>query len=439
MTWSTWVNRSTPWQSASVTTPTGFAAVDHDRGAVRALADEGQRGVHRVVRADDDRGLDDGVPRLDRDDDLGDDVRRHVLGQDGDAAAAGDRLGHPAAGDGRHVGDDDGDGGAGAVDGREVDVEAGGDLGTRRDEEDVAVGEVGGGRVAGQEAHGFPPFRSMVVARRPVFTVPPHAADLRQRVGVVRVGLQCGQAFGVRTVRHRRRTRRRRHHHGSAGPHQHPGRRAPAHLAPGRRPRRRDPHVPRRPGLPHRWSPRTQPRRRRADHRDAPGVRVAAGHHGLRHGPPGVRAQAAHRPPRLLAAAQQGRAVRVPEPRGVRARRRRELARVDRAELGRRHRQGQRAAGPRRPARRRGDRRRRPDRRDGLGGAEQHRRRAGPPAGDRRQRQRPLLRADHRRPRAPPRHPAHDAAATRTSCPGASARCAGPARPAARPTTRCTA
>ena len=150
-----------------------------------------------------------------------------------------------------------------------------------------------------------------------------------------------------------------------------------------------------------------EPRRRRADHRDAPGVRVAAGHHGVRHGPPGLRAQAADRPPRLLAAAQQGRPVRVPQPGGVRARRRRELARLDRAELGRRHRQGQRAAGPRRPARRRGDRRRRPDGRHGLGGAQQHRRRAGPPARHRRQRQRPLLRADHRRPGAPPRHPAH--------------------------------
>ena len=228
-------------------------------------------------------GLDDGVPRLDGRDDLGDDVRRDVLREDGDAAAAGDRLGHPAAGDGRHVGDDDGDGGAGAVDGREVDVEAGGDLGTGRDEEDVAVGEVGGGRVAGQEAHGFPPFRSMVVARRPVFTGPPHGADLRQRVGVV------GSAYSVDKLSASARCgivaahRRRRHHHGSADAHQLPGGRAPAHLAPGRRPRRRDPHVPGRAGLPHRWSPRTQPRRRRADHRPAPGVRVAAGHHGVRH------------------------------------------------------------------------------------------------------------------------------------------------------------
>ena len=42
------------------------------------------------------------------------------------------------------------------------------------------------------------------------------------------------------------------------------------------------------------------------------------------------------------AAADEGRPVRLPEPRRVRARRRRELARVDRPVLGRRHRQGAR-------------------------------------------------------------------------------------------------
>ena len=49
------------------------------------------------------------------------------------------------------------------------------------------------------------------------------------------------------------------------------------------------------------------------------------------------------------------------------------------------------------PHRRRRHRRRRADRRNGLGGAEQHRRGQGPAAGDRAERQRPLLRADHRR------------------------------------------
>ena len=106
--------------------------------------------------------------------------------------------------------------------------------------------------------------------------------------------------------------------------------------------------------------------------------------------------------------------------------------------LGRRHRQGQRAAGPGRPARRRGDRRRRADRWDGLGGAQQHRRRAGPPAGDRGQRQRPLLRADHRRPGAPPGHPAHDPGYENVLSWGKrTLRRSG--RPAVRRTRRCTA
>ena len=98
-----------------------------------------------------------------------------------------------------------------------------------------------------------------------------------------------------------------------------------------------------------------------------------------------------------------GRPQRLPEPGRVRARHRRELPRLDRAEL--RRRAGQGLRDPRRgPARGRGHRRRRAHRRDGLGGAQQHRDRQGQPAGDRRQRQRPLL---HARPSAawPPRSP----------------------------------
>ena len=49
-------------------------------------------------------------------------------------------------------------------------------------------------------------------------------------------------------------------------------------------------------GVPHRRPPRPQPRRGRADHRAAPGVRLADGPHRLRHRPPGLRAQDAHRP-----------------------------------------------------------------------------------------------------------------------------------------------
>ena len=330
----------------------------------------------------------------------------------------------------------------GAVDGGQVDVEAGGDLGTRRDEEDVAVGEVGGGRVAGQEAHGCSPFRSMVVARRAAL----HGACTRARPARAR-------ASGPR--RSTVRASFRRPHGAASSPHtggggtawvmldahQLPGRRAPA------RPRARldDLAAEIRTFLVEPVSrtgraPRSQPRRRRADHRAAPGVRLAARHHGLRHRPPGLRAQAAHRPPDFSAAAP----ARAGCP-GYPSRAESEHDVVENSHastalsLGRRHRQGQRAARPRRPARRRGHRRRCAHRRHGLGGAQQHRRRAGPPARDRRQRQRPLLRADDRRPRAPPRHAAHHARLRER--PGLGQAHAAALRPAGprRRTTRCTA
>ena len=52
-----------------------------------------------------------------------------------------------------------------------------------------------------------------------------------------------------------------------------------------------------------RRAPRPQPRRGRADHRAAPGLRLAARHDRLRHRPPVLRPQAAHRPARLHQAA----------------------------------------------------------------------------------------------------------------------------------------
>ena len=168
-----------------------------------------------------------------------------------------------------------------------------------------------------------------------------------------------------------------------------------------------DPHLPGRSGQPHRRPPRAEPGRRRAHHRPAPGVRVPARRDRLRHRAPVLRAQAAHRPARLLRAAHPRRDVGVPEPGRVRARRGRELARVLVAVVGRRHRQGPCAAGRDRPHHRGRHRRRRPHRRDGLGGAEQHRHGSRPPARDRGQRQRALVRADHRRPGPPPRHAAH--------------------------------
>ena len=161
--------------------------------------------------------------------------------------------------------------------------------------------------MAGQEAHGFPPFRSMVVARRPVFTGPPHAADLRQRVsgsGRPTVWTSFRRPHGAASSPH---TGGRRHHHGSARPHQLPGRTCAG-------------------------SPRTQADDLAAEIRTflVEQVSRTGGHLGpnlgvveltiamhrvfespldtmvFDTGPPGLRAQAPHGPPRLLAAAQPG-------------------------------------------------------------------------------------------------------------------------------------
>ena len=90
---------------------------------------------------------------------------------------------------------------------------------------------------------------------------------------------------------------------------------------------RRDPGVPDRAGQPDRWAPRPQPRRGRADHGPAPGLRLADRPDRLRHRPPELRAQdpdrAAGPVPDPAAAA---RPVGLPEPGRVRARLGRELA-----------------------------------------------------------------------------------------------------------------
>ncbi len=168
-------------------------------------------------------------------------------------------------------------------------------------------------------------------------------------------------------------------------------------------PGQRDPRCPGGVGDADQRSPRPEPRRGGADPGHAPGVRLAQGQADLRHRPPVLCAQAADRPPeRVPHAAPDRRPVRLPEPRRVRARPGGELARLHQPVLRRRDGQGVPAAGRARPDRGRGDRRRRADRRDGLGGAEQHRRRPRLAAGHRRQRQRPLLPADDRRARQPP-------------------------------------
>ena len=96
-----------------------------------------------------------------------------------------------------------------------------------------------------------------------------------------------------------------------------------------------------------------------------------------------------------------------------------------------------RLRGEKRPVDRR-RRRRRADRRHVLGGAEQHRR-LRPAGHHRRQRQRPVLRPDHRRARRAPGAPAAEPAVRARARRGALALCRGRRWSARRCTRRCTA
>ena len=134
---------------------------------------------------------------------------------------------------------------------------------------------------------------------------------------------------------------------------------------------------------------------------------------------------------------QRGRAVGLPQPGRVAPRHRRELPRLDLAEL--RRRPGQGLPHPRRgPPRRRRHRRRRAHRRHGLGGPQQHRRRPRQPPGDRGQRQRPLLHPDRRRADDRADRAAHQPALRAGARPGQEAPHLGQGRRARPPTTRCT-
>ena len=168
----------------------------------------------------------------------------------------------------------------------------------------------------------------------------------------------------------------------------------------------RDPGLPRRQGPPRGRAPGAEPRRRRADPRAAPGLRLAARRARLGRRAPGVRAQDRHRPGRRLRpAAPDRRGHRLPVARGERARLGGEQPRVVRTVLCGRPGEGVRA-GRRRAARGRRRRGRRAHRRHVLGGAQQHRRAPGPPGRHRDQRQRPVVLADHRRGGRPPRRAA---------------------------------
>jgi hypothetical protein len=127
--------------------------VDHHDRTVRPLGEQVDRVADGVGGAERDRRVVHEVPLLDPGDHVGDHVEGDVLRDHRDRAAAGDRLGHPAPGDGRHVGDDEGDRRAGAVGGRQVDVEPRADLRMGRCHEDVAVGQVVRGCRAVEKPH----------------------------------------------------------------------------------------------------------------------------------------------------------------------------------------------------------------------------------------------------------------------------------------------
>ena len=106
------------------------------------------------------------------------------------------------------------------------------------------------------------------------------------------------------------------------------------------RARRGDPRLPRRVGVQDRRPPRPQPRRRRADHRAAPGLRLARATRSSSTPATSPTSTSCSPAGTTSASCEAGRPVRLPQPRRVRARRRRELARLHRPVLGRRHRQG---------------------------------------------------------------------------------------------------
>ena len=133
--------------------PDGTIPLDHDDRVVGALGDEVDGLTDGVGGGQGDRCVVHEVTTLDPVDDVGDDLERDVLRDDCDATASGDGLGHATAGDGGHVGDHDGDGGAGAVGGGQVDIEPGGHIGSGRDHEDVIEREVRFGETIVKEAH----------------------------------------------------------------------------------------------------------------------------------------------------------------------------------------------------------------------------------------------------------------------------------------------
>ena len=174
-----------------------------------------------------------------------------------------------------------------------------------------------------------------------------------------------------------------------------------------------DPRLPHRERVAHRRSPRPEPRRRRADDRDAPRLRLAERPDRLRHRAPVATCTSCSPAGRTSAAC--ARAAASPATRSA-PRAAHDVVESSHASSSLSWADGISRAltrtGRKRPARRRGRRRRRAHRRHDVGGAQQHLRRQRPQPRHRRQRQRPLVRADDRRHGALPQPRAHRRRAT---------------------------
>ena len=77
-----------------------------------------------VVRLDDDRGVENQPSGLDLANSLSGNISWNVLRQDGNSASAGGGFGHPAPGDGRHIGHHNRNGCAGAIISGQIDTHA---------------------------------------------------------------------------------------------------------------------------------------------------------------------------------------------------------------------------------------------------------------------------------------------------------------------------
>ena len=133
--------------------PDRTAAVDDDRHAMGTLMNQCDGVRDRILGHQRHRGIDHQVAALDEVDGRPDRGDRQILRQNHEPAAAGHRLGHPAAGHGRHIGDHHRDRGAGAVAGGQVDIETRCHLGAVGNDENVVVGQVIGRGVISEETH----------------------------------------------------------------------------------------------------------------------------------------------------------------------------------------------------------------------------------------------------------------------------------------------